>query len=147
MSKVVGIPVGTTLNPNKIKGTGGVGIKTVEQTTMSTDDNGKNIITITLTNGNQYTVELVNGSKGAPGNGIESAILNDDYTLTLEFTEGGSYTTPSLRGPTGMTGEAGADGKDGATLEEVLVGLSDKTEEWTFALANGEIVTKKVVLL
>lgn len=35
------------------------------------------------------------------GNGIESAVMNADDTLTLNFTDGTSYTTPSLRGASG----------------------------------------------
>ena len=35
------------------------------------------------------------------GNGIESTELNDDYTLTIVFDDGSSYTTPSIRGETG----------------------------------------------
>lgn len=37
-------------------------------------------------------------ANGIVGNGIASAILNDDYTLTLNFTDGTSYTSPSIRG-------------------------------------------------
>lgn len=44
------------------------------------------------------------GSKGDPGNGIASAVLNDDYTLTLNFTDGTSYTTEPIRGAQGETG-------------------------------------------
>lgn len=54
-------------------GENGVGIKKIEQTTTSTEDNGENIITITLTNGEKYTFSVYNGSKGSPGN---------DYVLT-----------------------------------------------------------------
>lgn len=35
------------------------------------------------------------------GNGIERAVLNSDYTLTLYFTDGTSVTTTSIRGETG----------------------------------------------
>ena len=35
------------------------------------------------------------------GNGIRSAVLNSDYTLTLNFDDGTSYTTPSIRGEAG----------------------------------------------
>lgn len=41
------------------------------------------------------------GEKGDTGNGIASAVLNNDYTLTLAYTDGTSYTTPSIRGATG----------------------------------------------
>ena len=39
--------------------------------------------------------------RGEDGNGIQSAVLNSDYTLTLNFDDGTSYTTPSIRGETG----------------------------------------------
>ena len=40
-------------------------------------------------------------ANGIVGNGIESAVLNNDYTLTLNFTDGTSFTSPSIRGETG----------------------------------------------
>lgn len=55
------------------------------------------------------------GPTGATGNGIESTVLNSDYTLTITFTDGTSYTTPSIRGATGETGPQGATGATGAT--------------------------------
>lgn len=53
------------------------------------------------------------GETGATGNGIASTILNDDYTLTIQFTDGTSYTTPSIRGLTGAQGKQGATGAQG----------------------------------
>ena len=47
------------------------------------------------------------GETGATGNGIASAILNNDYTLTLNYTNGQSYTTTSIRGPEGPVGPSG----------------------------------------
>lgn len=46
-----------------------------------------------------------NGSPGKNGNGIKSAVLNADYTLTLTFDNGTTYTTPSIRGATGAAGK------------------------------------------
>lgn len=43
--------------------------------------------------------------KGDTGNGISSAVLNGDYTLTLTFTDGTTYTTPSIRGEKGEQGD------------------------------------------
>ena len=40
-------------------------------------------------------------ANGIVGNGIASAVLNDDYTLTLNFTDGTSFTSTSIRGETG----------------------------------------------
>lgn len=53
------------------------------------------------------------GEKGETGNGIASTILNDDYTLTIHFTDGTSYTTPSIRGATGAQGPQGEKGETG----------------------------------
>lgn len=52
----------------------------------------------------------VDGADGKDGNGIKSAVLNANYTLTLTFDDGTSYTTPSIRGATGPKGEKGNDG-------------------------------------
>lgn len=50
------------------------------------------------------------GETGETGNGIASTVLNSDYTLTITFTDGTSYTTPSIRGAKGDTGDTGATG-------------------------------------
>ena len=56
------------------------------------------------------------GEKGETGNGIASTVLNDDYTLTITFTDGTSYTTPtSIRGEIGLTGPEGPRGLTGET--------------------------------
>ena len=56
--------------------------------------------------GNWVGVPTVKGDKG---NGISSAVLNNDYTLTLTFTDGTTYTTPSIRGEKGEQGEPATD--------------------------------------
>ena len=68
------------------------------------------------------------GKKGETGNGIASTVLNDDYTLTITFTDGTSYTTPTPirgeigltgpEGPRGLTGETGATGAQGQQGEK-----------------------------
>ena len=56
------------------------------------------------------------GEKGETGNGIASTVLNDDYTLTITFTDGTSYTTPTpIRGEIGLTGPEGPRGLTGKT--------------------------------
>lgn len=49
------------------------------------------------------------GETGATGNGIASITLNNDYTLTINYTNGQSYTTTSVRGPEGPAGPAGTN--------------------------------------
>lgn len=68
------------------------------------------------------------GEKGETGNGIASTVLNEDYTLTITFTNGTSYTTPTPirgeigltgpEGPRGLTGETGATGAQGQKGEK-----------------------------
>ncbi len=69
------------------------------------------------------------GERGPRGYGIESAVLNPDFTLTLKFEDGTSYTTPALRGADG-TGvrearlEAGEYGGGGYS-DKLVVELTD----------------------
>ena len=63
----------------------------------------------TVINGEWYvwdesTERFVTTGVAATGNGIAEVRLNQDYTLTLTFTDGTSFTTPiSIRGATGAT--------------------------------------------
>lgn len=117
-------------------GNDGVGISKLYQKTTSVVDGGENVLVMELTDGTIVNFKVRNGNKGsdgaagADGNGIKSAVLNADYTLTLTFDDGTSYTTPSIRGATGAAGKdgaAGAAGKDGAsvTVKSVSESTSD----------------------
>lgn len=78
---------------------------------------GGHRITVTDANGDQV-FDVTDGSKGDTGdtgNGIASAELNEDYTLTLTFDNGDAVTTGSIRGATGAQGETGETGPIGAT--------------------------------
>ena len=69
------------------------------------------------------------GQKGDTGNGIKSTVMNDDYTLTIEFTDGTSYTTPSIRGEKGETGSKGAKGDKGDTGIQGIQGIQGEKGE------------------
>ena len=57
----------------------------------------------------EATEQFITTGVPATGNGIASARLNQDYTLTLTFTDGTSFTTPiSIRGAQGEKGDTGA---------------------------------------
>ncbi|ALO14318.1 hypothetical protein L21SP5_00646 [Salinivirga cyanobacteriivorans] len=47
-----------------------------------------------------YALYAASGEPGPAGNGIQNVIDNGDGTLTFEFTDSTSYTTPNLAGPT-----------------------------------------------
>jgi phage minor structural protein len=55
----------------------GIGIKSVEQTITSTDDNGVNVIAVTLTDDTVSTFTVENGSKGSPGVGIVDIYIRE----------------------------------------------------------------------
>ena len=76
---------------------GDPGADGVSPTVTVTDITEGNRVTITDKNG-PHTFDVINGT---PGRGIASAVLNADYTLTLTFTDGTTYVTPSIRGETG----------------------------------------------
>lgn len=55
---------------------------------------------------------------------IDSVQLNADYTLTINFTNGTSYTTGSIRGAAGETGATGASGNDGISPTVTITQVS-----------------------
>lgn len=79
------------------------------------------VATITITDAEGTTeVDIYDGEKGdkgdtgETGNGIADATLNEDYTLTLDYTNGDSFTTPvSIRGERGPQGIQGVQGPRG----------------------------------
>lgn len=72
------------------------------------------------------------GAKGDTGNGIASARLNADYTLTIVFTDGTSYTTPtSIRGAQGERGAQGVKGDTGNGIASTVLN-ADYTLTITF---------------
>lgn len=80
------------------KGDSGVGIRSVAQTTTSTEDGGTNIVTVTKTDGTTSTFEVRNGGKGTtPQKGVDywtaedQQAIVDDVLSALPAWEGGSY--------------------------------------------------------
>ena len=55
-------------------------------------------------------MKLIPGPVGPRGPGISGAHLNPDYTLTLTFEDGSSYTTPPIRSERGETPRVGPNG-------------------------------------
>lgn len=84
------------------------------------------------------------GATGATGNGIASAVLNADYTLTLNFTDGTHYTTPPIRGAQGVQGETG-NGIDRIELTDTTGAVKTYTIYFTdgstydFEVTDGEV--------
>ncbi len=86
----------------------GISIEKVEQTTISTEDMGENIITVTLSDGSSSTFQVKNGSKGSTG-------------------EAGSK---------GEKGDIGLTGKDGESAYQIAVnnGFAGTEIEWLESL-------------
>ena len=65
------------------------------------------------------------GETGETGNGIASAVLNDDYTLTLNYTDGTSWTSDEpIRGAEGEQGIQGIQGIQGVQGETGATGAT-----------------------
>ena len=70
-----------------------------EPTVTKTVDPDTGVVTLTF--------GLVDGEQGETGVGIQSISWNPDYTMTVTMTNGATYTSGNLRGPTGATGADG----------------------------------------
>lgn len=97
-----------TNGTNGQDGEDGVSITSVVQTTIATADSGKNIVTVTLSNGTTSDFEILNGSKGTDGAKITSVVktgtnnLVDTYTITL--SDSSTYTFTVTNGSDGTQG-------------------------------------------
>lgn len=92
-------------------GKDGVGIKDITSR-ISPNDEGLNIITITLTDGTEYETYTKNGSKGSDGTSVKvksvATSLEDDGNNIVKFTDGSTLTIKN--GSKGSQGETGASG-------------------------------------
>ena len=101
-------------------GADGVGIRSVVQTTVSTEDGGENVITVTQTDGSASAFSVRNGSKGnpgEPGSDGKTPVKGTDYFTDADIAEMVGQTKAALA-----------------------------SETWTFTLADGSAVTKSVVI-
>lgn len=71
----------------------GVGISSITQTTTSTDDDGINVITVTLTDGTSSTFIIQNGSKGDKG---DSPVRGTDYWTDADKIEIKNYINETI---------------------------------------------------
>ena len=88
------------------------GPKTIAQLTQTVANMPAGVIPEIGANGNWYingadTGKPSRGATGAQGDtgvSITDTVLNADYTLTVQFSDGSSYTSPSIRGAAGPKG-------------------------------------------
>ena len=89
----------------------GNGIESLEQTSISTESSGANVLTIVLTDGTELNFIVRNGEKGDTGNGIESL----EQTVSSEESSGENVWTATMTDGTVSTftvlnGEQGEQG-------------------------------------
>jgi hypothetical protein len=127
-------------------GTPGVGIASIQQTTKSTEDDGVNVITVTLTDGNTATFEVENGSKGSKGDKGDTG-AQGIQGVQGEKGEKGDKGDQGIQGEKGDTGAAGSNGKDGANGTSVTVkSVSESTADGgsnVVTFSDGKTVTIK----
>lgn len=114
-------------------GKDGVGIESVEQTTTSTEDNGKNVITITLTNGNKSTFVVENGSQGSQGEKGDTGAKGDKG-------DKGDKGEQGEQGIQGIQGEKGQDGKDYVLTDQDKQEISNLAKFKYKSFANGDTI-------
>jgi len=76
------------------------------------------------------------GATGATGTSVSSVVLNADYTLTINFSDGTSTTTTSIRGEQGATG-------NGIT-SVTKTGTSGLVDTYTITFTNGNTTTFEI---
>lgn len=117
---------------NGADGADGVGIKSVVQTTTSSEDGGTNKVTVTLTDGKTSTFQFKNGSKGSQGSqgksiasvtkkdGTGAAGTYDTYEVKLD--DGTAVGTFRVYNGADGAGGGGGTGVDGVSVENAYVG-------------------------
>lgn len=100
------------------RGAQGIGVASIVQTTTSSEDDGINIITATLTNGQTTTFNIKNGSKGSTG---ETGPQGEQGPQGLQGVQG-DIGPQGPKGDTGPKGEQGVQGETGPQGERGLTG-------------------------
>ena len=132
-------------------GTDGVGIREVKQTTTSTASDGKNVVTVYLTDGNSYTFTVYNGAKGADGTGggsggtgvdgvsVTDAEINENGELILYLSDGSEINVGRV---VGADGQDGQDGVGISSVKQTTTSTTDGgTNVVTVTLTNGATST------
>lgn len=98
---------------------------------------GASVTVTDITRGHQVDISDTTGSHTfnvMDGNGISGAALNNDYTLTLTFNDGNSWTTPiAIRGETGFAPTVAVTSIEGGKQ----VTITDAVGDHTFTILDG----------
>ena len=102
-------------------GQDGIGIASVEQTVVSEEDGGKNVMVITLSNEDTHTFFARNGSKGSTGEaGADGA---DGVSPTVEVSKTGGVTAIKI---TDVNGTKTATINDGEVMPDYVIEETDR---------------------
>lgn len=106
----------------------GAGIRSIEQTSTSSEDDGINTITITSTDGEQTTFNVKNGSKGSIGPQGEQGPKGEkgekgDTGAAFTFDMFTAEQLASLKGEKGDTGPQGPKGDPGEGSVKTVNGV------------------------
>ena len=114
----------------------GLRISSVEQTVTSTEDNGLNVVTMTMVDGSTETFQIRNGSTGTSVESIEkisgdgSAGSTDIYSINM--SNGTKHTFPVYNG---------ADGKDAVSISSIERtsgdGSAGSIDTYTITMTDG----------
>lgn len=136
-------------------GEDGIGIESIVQTTASSTDGGNNVFTITLTDGNQTTFNVKNGSKGSQGEqGPQGSTgprgeQGPQGQTGPEGPEGpeGPQGPKGATGPEGPQGPKGADGADGAdaTITNVTASVNSSVGTPSVTVTMGGTATARTI--
>ena len=129
---------GKTVIPQVING---AGILDVTQTTVSSEDDGFNIITVRLTDGSSMEFKIKNGSKGSIGEKGDQGIQGPHGEKGDQGDQGpkgdqgiqGPQGEQGIQGPQGLKGDKGEQGIQGPKGEKGEPGYTPQREidYWT----------------
>lgn len=117
-------------------GEDGIGISSIVQTTKSTEDDGINVMTITLTDGSVHNFEVQNGSRGSQGpSGKDGAAGQPgkdgtNGTSCMHYWDGTTLVVVSASGTSSanLKGDKGDPGSPGTNGQDYVLTSADKTE-------------------
>ncbi|KAF5071264.1 Chaperone of endosialidase [anaerobic digester metagenome] len=89
-----------------------------------------------------YALYTLNGIPGPQGIGIESITSDEQGVLTFILTDGSSYSTSSLTGPTGPQGSIGPNGVEGRGITSINHNIDGTL---TLVLTDGSSYTTGII--
>jgi hypothetical protein len=77
--------------------------------------------------------------KGTNGVGVSSTVNNEDGTFTIYYTDGTSFTSQDLTGPTGNDGAVGATGAAGTNAFKFIKDFTSNLDGGTCTISRTDL--------